>query len=150
MLEFDQLLVYKLDRLGRETRLIVNAVAESEKPGVRVRSMTEKFDTGIAASRLMLTMQSGFASHERDVIRERSLGHERIASVWLIEERAHDAARRGAQRGVTGRSPDPESSTDSLTAPTVSAMCSVVDCCAVARVSVVTNFLNPDNSHVMV
>jgi len=38
---FDQLLVYKLDRLGRETRLILNAVADLEKLGVRVRSMTE-------------------------------------------------------------------------------------------------------------
>ena len=44
--KFDQLLVYRLDRLGRETRLILNAVAELEKLGVRVRSMTEEFDTG--------------------------------------------------------------------------------------------------------
>ena len=44
--KFDQLLVYKLDRLGRDTRLILNAVADLEKLGVRVRSMTEEFDTG--------------------------------------------------------------------------------------------------------
>jgi site-specific DNA recombinase len=36
--KFNQLLIYKLDRLGRETRLILNAVAELEKLGVRVRS----------------------------------------------------------------------------------------------------------------
>jgi site-specific DNA recombinase len=70
--KFDQLLLYKLDRLGRETRLILNAVAELEKHGVRVRSMTEEFDTGTATGRLMLTLLSGFASHEREVIRERS------------------------------------------------------------------------------
>src|ERR1700688_785291 len=29
----DQLLIYKLDRLGRDTRLILNAVAELEKLG---------------------------------------------------------------------------------------------------------------------
>jgi site-specific DNA recombinase len=72
--KFDQLLVFKLDRLGRETRLILNAVAELEKLGVRIRSMTEEFDTGTSTGRLMLTMLSGFASHERDVIRERSMG----------------------------------------------------------------------------
>ena len=71
--KFDQLLVYKLDRLGRETRLILNAVAELEKLGVRVRSMTEEFDTATATGRLMLTMLSGFAAHEREVIRERSV-----------------------------------------------------------------------------
>jgi site-specific DNA recombinase len=84
--KFDQLLVYKLDRLGRETRLILNAVAELEKLGVRIRSMTEEFDTGTSTGRLMLTMLSGFASHERDVIRERSVaGTNRVAEAgaWL-------------------------------------------------------------------
>lgn len=71
--KFNQLLIYKLDRLGRETRLILNAVAELEKLGVRIRSMTEEFDTGTATGRLMLTLLSGFASHEREVIRERSV-----------------------------------------------------------------------------
>ncbi len=84
--KFDQLLVYKLDRLGRETRLILNAVAELEKLGVRVRSATEEFDTGTSTGRLMLTMLSGFASHERDCIRERSVaGTLRVANAgaWL-------------------------------------------------------------------
>ena len=84
--KFDQLLVYRLDRLGRETRLILNAVAELEKLGVRVRSMTEEFDTGTSTGRLMLTLLSGFASHERDVIRERSVaGTNRVAEsgAWM-------------------------------------------------------------------
>src|SRR5258708_7735621 len=84
--KFDQILIYKLDRLGRETRLILNAVAELEKLGVRIRSMTEEFDTGSATGRLMLTMLSGFAAHERDTLRERSVaGTLRVpkAGVWL-------------------------------------------------------------------
>src|SRR6266852_4507540 len=84
--KFDQLLVFKLDRLGRETRLILNAVAELEKYGVRVRSMTEEFDTATATGRLMLTMLSGFAAHERELIRERSVaGTNRLAEAgaWL-------------------------------------------------------------------
>src|SRR5690242_17919738 len=51
---FGQVLIYRLDRLGRETRLILNAVAEFEKCGVRVKSMTEEFDTSSATGRLML------------------------------------------------------------------------------------------------
>jgi site-specific DNA recombinase len=84
--KFDQLLVFKLDRLGRDTRLILNAVAELEKHGVRVRSMTEEFDTATATGRLMLTMLSGFAAHERELIRERSVaGTNRLAEAgaWL-------------------------------------------------------------------
>ena len=54
--KFDQVLVYRVDRLGRDTRLILNAVDELEKCGVRVRSMTEDFDTATATGKLMLTM----------------------------------------------------------------------------------------------
>lgn len=84
--KFDQLLVYKLDRLGRETLLILKAVDELKKLGVRVRSMTEEFDSATAAGNLMLTLLSGFAAHEREVIRERSVaGTNRLAEVgaWL-------------------------------------------------------------------
>lgn len=84
--KFDQLLVYRLDRLGRDTRLTLEVVAELEKYGVRVKSMTEEFDTATASGRLMLTMLSGFAAHERDVIRERSMaGTDRVAQsgAWL-------------------------------------------------------------------
>ena len=84
--KFDQLLIYRLDRLGRDTRLILNAVADLEKLGVRVRSMTEEFDTASPTGRLMLTMLSGFATHEREVIRERSVaGTRRVAEAgaWL-------------------------------------------------------------------
>jgi site-specific DNA recombinase len=84
--KFDQLLVYRLDRLGRDTLLILNAVKELERLGVRVRSMTEEFDTASATGRLMLTLLSGFASHEREVIRERSVaGMNRVAEAgaWM-------------------------------------------------------------------
>jgi site-specific DNA recombinase len=84
--KFDQLLVYKLDRLGRETLLILKAVDELKKLGVRVRSMTEEFDSATAAGNLMLTLLSGFAAHEREVIRERSVaGTNRLAEAgaWL-------------------------------------------------------------------
>jgi site-specific DNA recombinase len=84
--KFDQLLVYKLDRLGRETRLTLEAVAELEKCGVRVRSMTEEFDSQTPTGRLMMTMLSGFAAHEREVIRERSMaGTDRKAEAgnWM-------------------------------------------------------------------
>ena len=84
--KFDQLLVFKLDRLGRDTRLILNAVADLKSLGVRVRSMTEEFDASSAAGELMLTMLSGFATHERQVIRERSVaGTNRVAETgaWM-------------------------------------------------------------------
>src|ERR1039458_100242 len=94
--KFDQLLVYKLDRLGRETRLILNGVAELEELGVRIRSMTEEFDTGTSTGRLMLTLLSGFASPARAVIRERSVaGTNRIAEsgAWTFPTHGSGANR---------------------------------------------------------
>jgi len=84
--KFDELLVYKLDRLARDARHTLNAVAELEKMGVRVRSMTESFDTSNATGKLMMTMLAGFAAHEHSVIKERSLdGTNRVAAAgaWL-------------------------------------------------------------------
>lgn len=83
---FALVLVYKLDRLGRDARMILNTVDTLQKSGVGLRSMTEEFDTTTASGRLMLTMLSGFAAHEREVIRERSIaGTKRLAhaGAWL-------------------------------------------------------------------
>ena len=83
---FIEVLIYKLDRLGRDTLLTLNAINEFERCGVRVRSMTEDFNPADSTGRLMLTIMSGFATHERDVIRERSIaGTQRLAKAgtWL-------------------------------------------------------------------
>src|SRR5580704_608036 len=111
--KFNQLLVYKLDRLGRETRLTLDAVAELEKCGVRVRSMTEEFDSQTPIGRLMITMLSGFAAHEREVIRERSIaGTERkaVAGVWLggiVPYGYSKEGEKGASRLVISEDPIP-------------------------------------------
>jgi len=50
--KFDRLLVSRLDRLSRDTTLMLSIVAELERCGVRVLSMTENFNRAIA--RLMV------------------------------------------------------------------------------------------------
>jgi site-specific DNA recombinase len=84
--KFDQLVVYKLDRLARNARLALNVVEDLRQVGVRVRSMTEEFDASSSQGMLMLTMLAGFAAHEHSVIKERSLaGTDRVAraGAWL-------------------------------------------------------------------
>jgi site-specific DNA recombinase len=83
---FDTILVYKLDRLGRATRVILNAIYELEKLGVKLKSMTEPFDTGDASGRFLLTILAGVADLERSNILERMwLGANRSArdGIWL-------------------------------------------------------------------
>lgn len=84
--KIDTVLIYKLDRFGRDPRHILNAIHELETYGVQVKSMNEPFDTTSPAGKLMITMLSGFAGFERDTIVARSVeGTNRLAreGVWL-------------------------------------------------------------------
>jgi len=84
--KFDQLLVYKLDRIGRDAIIILETVAEFAKCGVRVVSITQICDGETSDGKLMLTIHSAFAAHERELIRERSIaGTNRVAQTgaWL-------------------------------------------------------------------
>lgn len=64
-------LIYKLDRLGRTARIILNAVHDLEQYGVQVRSMTEPFDTSTPAGRFLLTILAGAADLDRSSTLER-------------------------------------------------------------------------------
>jgi len=68
---YDVLLIYKLDRLGRSARIILNAVYELEQYGVKIKSMTEPFNTGDPSGRFLLTILAGVADLERETILER-------------------------------------------------------------------------------
>jgi site-specific DNA recombinase len=65
-------LVWRLDRFGRNAVEILKAVQELEEAGARLVSLKESFDTRTAGGRLMLTMLAGMAEYEWESIRERS------------------------------------------------------------------------------
>lgn len=69
--EFDTLLVYKLDRLGRSARITLNSIYELESYGLKIKSMTEPFDTSNPSGRFMITMLAGVADLERETILEK-------------------------------------------------------------------------------
>ncbi|MDF2502780.1 recombinase family protein [Clostridium sp.] len=84
--EFDTLLVYKLDRLGRSARITLNSIYELEGYGLKIKSMTEPFDTSNPSGRFMITMLAGVADLERETILERMwIGANRAAreGKWL-------------------------------------------------------------------
>ena len=78
--KFTLLLVFKLDRLGRSTQVILNAVEKLDKMSVKVRSMTEPFDTSDASGKFLLTILAGVADLERtNILQRMTLG--RIRSI---------------------------------------------------------------------
>jgi DNA invertase Pin-like site-specific DNA recombinase len=69
----DTLVVWKLDRLGRTVRQLINLVEDLGKQGVEFVSITDKIDTTTPAGRFMFHILAAVAQMERDLIRERTL-----------------------------------------------------------------------------
>jgi DNA invertase Pin-like site-specific DNA recombinase len=70
---FDVLMVWSIDRLGRSTRAVVNALADLEVAGVAIYADKEAVDATTPHGRAMLQMAAVFAELERAMIRERVL-----------------------------------------------------------------------------
>ena len=71
----DTLVVWKLDRLGRNLRHLVDTVDDLSKRGVgfRVLSGQASIDTSTGQGKLLFAIFGGLAEFERDLIRERTI-----------------------------------------------------------------------------
>ena len=78
--EFEVILIYKIDRLFRNTRLLLTLVNELIEDDINLRSTTEPFDTRTPQGRWMLTMMGGNAEYERELIKERTGAGRRSAA----------------------------------------------------------------------
>lgn len=66
-------IVWKLDRLGRTMRGIIETMHGFERDGVRLVSLTENFDLGSPMGKGMFHIMAALAQMERDLIRERTM-----------------------------------------------------------------------------
>ncbi|MFC1484220.1 recombinase family protein [Candidatus Neomarinimicrobiota bacterium] len=69
----DTLVVWKLDRLGRSLRHLIEVVNEFHKRGRLFKSLQENIDTASSSGKLIFHVFGALAEFERDVIRERTL-----------------------------------------------------------------------------
>ena len=69
----DTLVVWRLDRLGRSIRHLLQIVDRLEKKGINLISLTERFDTSTAAGRLVFHFFAALTQFEKELIRERSM-----------------------------------------------------------------------------
>lgn len=71
---------FRLDRLARSTREVLEIYTELERLNVSIKSMTEAFETCSPVGKFFMTLLAGIAALERDTILERTLmGKERKA-----------------------------------------------------------------------
>ncbi|MGH3715474.1 MAG: recombinase family protein, partial [Micromonosporaceae bacterium] len=78
---YDVLLVYRVDRLSRSLRGLVDILDELDDAGVAFRSATEPVDTSTHVGRMLVQMLGVFAQFERETIIDRVInGMERKAA----------------------------------------------------------------------
>ena len=68
----DTLVVWKLDRLGRSLRHLVDVVTGVADRGVGFRSLQEAIDTTTPGGKLVFHVFAALAAFERDLVRERT------------------------------------------------------------------------------
>ena len=69
----DTVVVWRLDRLGRSLKHLIETVGALEARGVAFVSLTEAIDTSTPGGRLIFHVFGALAEFERDLIRERTL-----------------------------------------------------------------------------
>jgi len=78
--ELDAVVIYKLDRLGRTAKVLLEAHETLEDLGVAIISATEPFDTRASIGRFVFQLLGSIAELERATIRDRmNLGRDRKA-----------------------------------------------------------------------
>jgi DNA invertase Pin-like site-specific DNA recombinase len=92
--EGDTLVVWRLDRLGRSLKHLIESVTTLKAQGVSFKSLTENIDTSTATGNLVFQIFGALAEFERNLIKERT-----VAGL--------DAARsRGRKGGRPKRNPN--------------------------------------------
>jgi DNA invertase Pin-like site-specific DNA recombinase len=68
----DTLVVWRLDRLGRSLRHLIDTVTSLEEQGIGFKSLTESIDTTTSGGLLVFHIFGALAQFEREIIRERT------------------------------------------------------------------------------
>ena len=87
----DTFVVWRLDRLGRSLRHLIDTVTELQEKGIGFKSLTESIDTTTSGGKLVFHIFGALAEFEREIIRERT-----NAGLYAARQRGTKGGRRTA------------------------------------------------------
>jgi DNA invertase Pin-like site-specific DNA recombinase len=70
--EGDTLVVWKLDRMGRSVKHLIELINRFSNDGIHFKSITESLDTSTSMGKLVYTIMASVAAFEYDIICERT------------------------------------------------------------------------------
>ena len=70
--EGDTLVVWKLDRLGRSVKNLIDLVGDLQKRNIQFKSLTDSIDTGTTSGRFFFHVMASLAEMERELTIERT------------------------------------------------------------------------------
>src|SRR3954465_699349 len=68
----DTLVVWRLDRLGRSLRHLIDTVTDLQERGIGFKSIQESIDTTTSGGRLVFNIFGSLAEFEREIIKEKT------------------------------------------------------------------------------
>ncbi len=98
----DTLVVWRLDRLGRSLRHLIELITTLDERGIGFKSTTEQIDTTTSGGKLIFHIFGALAEFERNLIRERTMAGLAAARArgrmggrrkWLTSDRKVQLAR---------------------------------------------------------
>ena len=99
--EGDVLAVWKLDRLGRSLKDLLEIVTALEQRGIGFKSLQESMDTTTPGGKLIFHVFAALAEFERGVIRERTQAGLKAARARGRNAAAAKLSRKGMELAVT-------------------------------------------------
>ena len=85
----DVVVVWKLDRLGRSLKHLIDLVSDFREKGIEFISLNDSIDTTTVTGRLTFNIFASFAEFERELIRERTM-----AGLQAARERGRIGGRK--------------------------------------------------------
>ncbi len=95
--QFQAVVVYKLDRIGRSMKHLINLFEEFQRRGVGFVSLSQNIDTNTPEGRMFLNMLMVLAEYERELIVARTLSG--------LERARREGKRLGRPQGSKDRRP---------------------------------------------